>query len=86
MINRELKKDILKLIIFTVSLVFMFIYIKPLWGFIKSIITLVAPFIIGLVIAFVLNVLVNKIEYKLFNKCSISDKAKHNLSIVIAVA
>ncbi len=86
MLNKELKTDIIKIIIFTISLIFMFIYIKPLWLFLKSIITLVLPFIIGLVIAFVLNVLVNKIEYKLFNKCSISPKAKHNLSIVIALA
>ncbi len=86
MLNSELKKDIIKLIIFTISLIFMFIYIKPLWLFIKSLITLIAPFIIGLVIAFVLNVLVNKIEYKLFNKCNIREKAKHNLSIIIALA
>ena len=86
LLNNESKKDIFKIITFTISLIFMFIYIKPLWLFIKSLITLIAPFIIGLVIAFVLNVLVNKIEYKLFNKCNISSKAKHNLSIIIALA
>lgn len=86
MLNKELKKDILKLIIFTVSLIFMFIYIKPVWSFLGVVVKLIMPFIIGIAIAFVLNILVNILERKLFNKTKINDKTKHNLSIILSLA
>lgn len=86
MLNKELKKDILKIIVFTVCLIFMFIYIKPVWNFLGIVLKLVSPFIIGLAIAFVLNILVNLLERKLFNKTKINYKAKHNLSIILSLA
>lgn len=86
MLNKELKKDILKIIVFTICLIFMFIYIKPVWNFLGIVLKLVTPFIIGLTIAFVLNILVNFLEKKLFNKTKISEKAKHNLSIILSLA
>ncbi|MCI9281408.1 MAG: hypothetical protein HFI49_04040, partial [Bacilli bacterium] len=62
MLNKELKKDILKIILFTVSLIFLFIYIKPVWEFLVIVFNLVMPFLVGIAIAFVLNILVNLLE------------------------
>lgn len=86
MLNKELKKDILKIILFTVSLVFLFIYIKPVWEFLRLIFNLIMPFLVGIAIAFVLNILVNLLERKLFNKTKINSKTKHNLSIILSLA
>lgn len=62
------KKTIMELILFTVIIIFAFINISYIWTFIKYIITLFMPFIIGAMIAFVLNVLLNVVENKLFAK------------------
>lgn len=86
MLNKELKKDILKIILFTVSLIFLFIYIKPVWEFLVIVFNLVMPFLVGIAIAFVLNILVNLLERKLFNKTKINSKTKHNLSIILSLA
>lgn len=69
MINLEKnKKTIIELIIFTVVIIFAFVNIEALWGFITYIIKIFMPFIIGVMIAFVLNVLLNVVENKLFKK------------------
>ena len=86
MLNKELKKDILKIILFTVSLIFLFIYIKPVWEFLGVVFNLIMPFLVGIAIAFVLNILVNLLERKLFNKTKINSKTKHNLSIILSLA
>ncbi len=86
MINKELRKDILKLITFAICLIFAFIYIKPIWLFFSKIFELFMPFILGIVIAFVLNIFVIKIEKGLFSKVKIKERVKHNLSIVLALA
>ena len=86
MLNKELKKDILKIILFTVSLIFLFIYIKPVWEFLGVVFNLIMPFLVGVAIAFVLNILVNLLERKLFNKTKINSKTKHNLSIILSLA
>lgn len=62
------KKTIMELILFTVIIIFIFINISDIWVFIKYIITIFMPFIIGAMIAFVLNVLLNVVETKLFRK------------------
>ena len=62
------KRTIMELIFFTIILIFIFIYIKPIWSFITYIIKIFMPFIIGAMIAFVLNVLLNVVENKLFKK------------------
>lgn len=62
------KKTIIELIIFTVVIIFAFVNIEALWGFITYIIKIFMPFIIGVMIAFVLNVLLNVVENKLFKK------------------
>ena len=62
------KRTIMELIFFTIILIFIFIYIKPIWSFITYIIKIFMPFIIGAMIAFVLNVLLNVVENKMFKK------------------
>ena len=57
-------KDLKYLILYTVVLVFAFLYIDKILSILGYIIKLFMPFIIGLAIAFVLNVLVNVIEKK----------------------
>lgn len=86
MLNKELKKDIIKIVLFTVSLIFLFIYIKPVWEFLGVVFNLIMPFLVGIAIAFVLNILVNLLERKLFNKTKINSKTKHNLSIILSLA
>ena len=79
-------KDIKKLIILAVVLIFAFIYISEIWSFIKFIIKIFMPFIIGLAIAFVLNVLMNSIETKWFGKWKASTKVKRPISLLISIA
>lgn len=62
------KKTIMQVILFTIIVIFAFINISYLWTFIKYIIAIFMPFIIGAMIAFVLNVLLNVVENKLFKK------------------
>ena len=79
-------KDIKKLIVLAVVLIFAFIYISEIWSFIKFIIKIFMPFIIGLAIAFVLNVLMNSIETKWFGKWKASTKVKRPISLLISIA
>ena len=62
------KKTIMQLILFTIIVIFAFINISYLWTFIKYIIAIFMPFIIGAMMAFVLNVLRNVVENKLLKK------------------
>lgn len=62
------KKTIMQLILFTVVVIFAFINIESLWNFLMYIIKVFMPFIIGAMIAFILNVLLNVVENKLFRK------------------
>lgn len=79
------KKDIRLLILYTVALIFAFIYIKEIWSFIKYVINIFSPFIIGLMIAFVLNVLMNVIENKWFKNINLSKDTKRGISLTLAV-
>ncbi len=65
---KENKKEIIEIILFTIILIFAGINISKLWELIKYIIAIFMPFIIGIMIAFVLNVLLNVIEKKWFKK------------------
>lgn len=80
------KKDIFKMIFFTVVLIFAFIHIKEIWNFLGFILQLIMPFILGIVIAFVLNILINLIETKLLNKAKMSDKSKRTISLLLSLA
>lgn len=79
-------KDIKKLVIMAIVLIFAFIYISEIWSFIKFVIRIFMPFIIGLAIAFVLNVLMNTIENKWFKKWKASTKVKRPISLLISIA
>ena len=86
MFTKENKKEILKIILFAVILIFAFIHIKEIWNFLGFLIRLLMPFIIGFVIAFVLNILVNLIERKLLNKAKMTDKSKRTISLLLSLA
>lgn len=79
------KKDIRLLILYSVVLVFAFIYIKELFNIVAYIIKIFMPFIIGICIAFVLNVLMNEIEKKWFVKLNIGNDLKRVLSLVLSL-
>lgn len=66
--SKENKRAIMELILYTIVVIFAFINISSLWKFFKYVIALFMPFIIGCMIAFVLNVLLNVVENKLFKK------------------
>lgn len=86
MMTKENKKDLIKLIIFAVVLIFVFIHIKEIWNFLGFILQLIMPFILGIVIAFVLNILINLIETKLLNKAKMGDKSKRTISLLLSFA
>ena len=82
------KKDIIKLILFTVIIIFAFMYIKTIGSFLAYLINIFMPFIIGIFIAFILNVLLNFVENKLFKKLNNKNyktwsKLKRPVSVII---
>ncbi len=78
------KKEIMLIILYTVTLIFAFIHIKEIFNFVMYIIAISSPFIIGLMIAFVLNVLLNLVENKLLKKLGKKHKKlKRPLSLTI---
>lgn len=79
------KKDIKLLILYTVLLVFSFVYIKYLYVGLRYVIKIFMPFIIGLMIAFVLNVLVCVIENKWFKRLKWSSSVKRGISLTISI-
>ena len=78
-------KELKKIILYTVILIFAFIYIKDIIGILKYIFKLLMPFIIGLAIAFVLNVLINVIEKKWFKNWQASLMTKRTVSLLLAL-
>ena len=86
MITKENKKEILKIIFFTIVIIFAFIHIKEIWQFLSFLFKLIMPFILGIVIAFVLNILINFIEKRLLNKSKMKDKSKRTISLVLSLA
>lgn len=79
-------KDLKHLILYAVVLIFAFIYLKDIIGILGYIIKLFMPFIVGLAIAFVLNVLVNVVERKWLKNWKTSAMTKRAVSLVIALA
>ena len=80
------KKTIIKLILFTIIVIFAFINIKEIGNFILYIVKILMPFIIGIFIAFILNVLLNVVENKLFKKLNNNKKwlkIKRPVSLII---
>lgn len=79
------KKDIRFLILYTVLLIFGFIYIKEIFSILRYIIKIFMPFIIGIMIAFVLNVLMGVIENKWFEKLNWNKNTKRALSLTLSI-
>lgn len=79
------KKDIRLLVLYTVLLVFGFIYIKEIFSILRYIIKIFMPFIIGIMIAFVLNVLMEVIENKWFEKLNWNKNTKRGISLTLSI-
>ena len=84
------KKTLMELILYTVIVIFAFLNIKSIFNFLSYCLHLFMPFILGAVIAYVLNVLLNLIEKKWLkkffaNKNSFMSKHKRVISIVLAL-
>ena len=84
--SQDIKKEIIKIIVFAVVLIFAFIHIGEIWDFLGFLLQLIMPFILGIVIAFVLNILINLIEKKLLNKAKMKDKSKRTISLLLSLA
>ncbi len=80
------KKELINIITYTVVLVFGFIYLKEIWGFITYIIHIFMPFIVGICVAFVLNVLVNVIENKWLTSWQGTLSGKRAVSLLLSLS
>ena len=78
-------KNIKGLILYTIVILFAFIYIKDIINILGYIIKLFMPFIIGLGVAFVLNVLVNVVEKKWLKNWKASAMTKRACSLIVAL-
>lgn len=79
-------KDLKYLILYTIVIIFGFIYLKKILEILGYIIKLFMPFIVGLAIAFVLNVLVNVVENRWLKKWQTTAMKKRAVSLVVALA
>ena len=85
-LRKDVKKDIIQIILIAIILIFAFLNIKEIWSFLKFIIDLIMPFIIGIAIAFVLNILMKFIERKLLDKANMKSKSKRTISLLLSLA
>lgn len=85
--KRDFKKNIILIITYIALLIFLLVNFEKLLMVFKYIINIFSPFIFGAIIAFVLNVLVNFIENRLFGKSKkkVWLKVKRPLSITLSV-
>ena len=85
--DRTKIKQICQIILFSALLIVGIIYIKEVWSMIKVLVDVLKPFIIGGVIAFILNIPLNGIEKKILRKWrgKLADKIKRPLSIVLSI-
>lgn len=85
-LRKDVKIDIIQIILIAIILIFAFLNIKEIWSFLKFIIDLIMPFIIGIAIAFVLNILMKFIERKLLDKAKMKSKNKRTISLLLSLA
>ena len=85
-LTKDVKKDIIQIILVAIIFIFSFLNIRAIWSFLKFIIELIMPFIIGIAIAFVLNILMKFIEHKLLDKSKMKSKSKRTISLLLSLA
>ena len=86
---KKLTRKILYIITFTVLLIFALFNLDRVWGIIQFIFALITPLLLGIGVAFVLNVLVKLFEERIFKPLDkyqnrIWAKLKRPVSIVIS--
>lgn len=74
---KKYKNDILIYITYTVLLIFALYNISHIFNFLGFIFKLFYPFILGAIIAFVINVLLNLVENKIFKRLKFNGKLKN---------
>ena len=84
------KKTIMFLIFYTLILLFALLNIDKILALLNYLLKILSPFIIGCFIAFILNVLLNNIENKLFKKLNeknskIWTKIKRPVSLTLSL-
>ena len=77
--TKKLKKQLTELIIFAGIVLWCVFNYNLFFDFIKFVLKLAMPIIVGIAIAFIINVPMKQIERKIFN----IDKRKHNISYII---
>lgn len=80
-------KSIRGLILFTAAVILGLIYSKEVWNLFALFVMFLKPFIIGGAIAFVINILMRKMEKLLFSKANgrIAQRVKRPVSILLSV-
>lgn len=86
--KKKTVKTIMLLILFTIVLIFLFVNISPVWEGAKTILNVLAPFIWGFVLAYIINFIMNAFEYQVFKNMgkegSKLRKARRPLSLIIS--
>lgn len=83
----ETKKNIMLIIAYIAIIIFLLVNFDKIMGIFRYIIKIFSPFLLGIAFAFVLNVLVNFIEFRVFGKVKKDGfwiKIKRPLSITIS--
>ena len=81
--KRDIKKNIILIITYIALIIFVLVNFEKILSILGYIINIFSPFIFGAIVAFVLNVLVNFIERKLFGK--VKKKTVVNLLILAVI-
>ena len=82
------KRDIIFIISYIAFIIFALVNFESILKFISHVINIFSPFLLGIIFAFVLNVLVNFIEKKIFGKIKkgkLWNKIKRPISITISL-
>ena len=85
--DKQKIKSIRGLILFTAAVILGLIYSKEVWNILALFIMFLKPFIIGGAIAFVINILMRKVEKFLFSKAGgkLATRVKRPVSILLSV-
>ena len=86
--KNEIRKNIVFIITYIAILIFALVNFEKILSILGYIINILSPFLFGIILAFVLNVLVNFIEKKIFGKIKPSkiwNKIKRPLCITLSL-